>query len=153
MCGLIPTAGSNPALSAKIQPQVIDLLGGFFFSSLFGMPSGMPWHAGLDWMFLDKSGSVTAQQTDYLNASNTSLDLQVCHLSARAHARCRSISYSHTFVLEAVTAQYRGQPSALLAHSQPLQRLIESPAWVLPSDAMPSPRWRQCKKPMHRSKH
>ena len=71
----------------------------------------MPWHAGLDWMFLDKSGSVTAQQTDYLNASNTSLDLQVCHLSARAHARCRSISYSHTFVLEAVTAQYRGQPS------------------------------------------
>ena len=37
---------------------------GFFFSALFGMPSGMPWHAGLDWMFLDKSGSVTAQQTD-----------------------------------------------------------------------------------------
>mgnify|MGYP007095276108 CR=1 FL=1 len=71
------------------------------------MPSGMPWHAGLDRMFLDKSGSVTAQQTDYLNASNTSLDLQVCHLSARAHARCRSISYSHTFVLEAVTGQYK----------------------------------------------
>jgi hypothetical protein len=32
VCGLIPTAGSNPALSASIQPQVIDSLGVFCFS-------------------------------------------------------------------------------------------------------------------------
>ena len=44
----------------------------------------MPWHAGLDKTFLDKPGSVTAQQTDDLNVSNALTHLLIYRFATTA---------------------------------------------------------------------